>query len=759
MAQPSVPMPDRQTVGSTINADVLNDLPTAGNLFSALETMQAEAVADRFNSGGLNGGTPSHIVALLGSRNQTRYRIGDVDITGATAGTPLLFPDAAFWQRVDVATAMMPNELNVNGFAVSLAPLRPTPRWSGVVEAFGSSGQLIAPPSATRAPPIAQLDGWTRGSAVASGPIGSRTSLLVGASVTDSTTLHRQRESTREYARSAFSHFIVSPGTNSELRSIGWLQRTTNGTTVHLQSTYDRAKGAGPGWRLFGGYTQLVRAAASVSTVRVVDRLVDGPIPALLQPDDATERRWSLGARLPLAKRSHAALGGEYSSTAIRATHVADAIIAETVDGIPARVWWYTSPASASRREATTVSLFVSDRFKPSSKVDLDASLRFEAVRGRARGAAQGIDWYTLLPNIGVRWNLAHRFISAVFTSYRRSANQLTLDLIEHGDPAAPVGRVYRWDGPLENRSTLVARVGPGTADDPAFSAIDAHLRRPHTDEFVIGLNARLSQIWRMQIAGVARRESSLINLVNLGAPASSYRLFTIPDANADLVGTSDDQQLPVYDRLPESFGQDRYQLTNINQDAATTGAVVITARAQTSRLFMVIGATAAAVVGSGGNRGFRSYENDQDTIGEVLTNPNATTNARGRLFSDRAYTIKWTTVYKFPADIRLGLMARYQDGQPFSRMVVVSGLTQGAEAIQAFANGRSRFAFTGTLDMRLQKGIALGSGRLDVVLDVYNLLDMKKEVEESVVSGPRFRETTAVQPPRAAHVGLRMRF
>jgi hypothetical protein len=188
-------------------------------------------------------------------------------------------------------------------------------------------------------------------------------------------------------------------------------------------------------------------------------------------------------------------------------------------------------------------------------------------------------------------------------------------------------------------------------------------------------------------------------------------------------------------------------------------GAVVLTARVATDRLFLYIGATASAAVGSGGNRGFRVVENDQDTTGELFTNPNALTYARGRLFSDRAYTIKWTTVYRFPAAIRVGVIARYQDGQPFARLVIVPGLNQGVEAVQAFANGRSRFAFTGTLDVRLQKGLAAGGAQVDAILDIYNVLGMNKEVEEYVVTGDRFRTPTAVQPPRAFHVGVRLGF
>ena len=76
---------------------------------------------------------------------------------------------------------------------------------------------------------------------------------------------------------------------------------------------------------------------------------------------------------------------------------------------------------------------------------------------------------------------------------------------------------------------------------------------------------------------------------------------------------------------------------------------------------------------------------------------------ARGRLFTDRGFTIKWTTVYRFPGDVHAGVIARYQDGQPFSRFVIASDVNQGAELIRPYPNGDNRFTFTGTLDIRIE--------------------------------------------------------
>ena len=103
--------------------------------------------------------------------------------------------------------------------------------------------------------------------------------------------------------------------------------------------------------------------------------------------------------------------------------------------------------------------------------------------------------------------------------------------------------------------------------------------------------------------------------------------------------------------------------------------------------------------------------------------------------------------------------IARYQDGQPFSRIVIVPQLNQGAEGVQAYPNAGSRYTFTGTFDLRAQKGFRFGRTRVDLFLDAYNLFTRNNEVEEYVVSGPDFRTPTAIQPPQSVHLGLRVTF
>jgi hypothetical protein len=176
-------------------------------------------------------------------------------------------------------------------------------------------------------------------------------------------------------------------------------------------------------------------------------------------------------------------------------------------------------------------------------------------------------------------------------------------------------------------------------------------------------------------------------------------------------------------------------------------------------RLFILFGAAAYDADGVAASRGFLSSENDQGLLGEERLDPNASIYDRGRLFGDRAFAGKLAGIYRFPADVTVGAIARYHDGQPFSRIVIVPNLNQGAEIVRAFPSGGSRFTFTATLDLRVQKAFVVGGRRVAVFLDGYNVTNRSDEVEEQVVTGAAFRTPTAIQPPRSLHLGARFSF
>jgi len=762
---------------SVLPADALQDLPSTDSLFSTLETTHAPVVSDRF-SAGLNPAEPARLGAFLSSWNQTTFRIDDVDITSPQGGVPMFVPPIALWQMVAVTSGLAPADVTGPGVLVSLSPRRPSPTWSASGMVAGSRNPFVAAAS-NRAPAIARPDAWSHASVVFGGPVvPDRAGLLMAASTTRSSQFERGNSVAADAGiDSLFAHLIIGLG-NGELRTVGWLQAARSplshdlpyvqpgslkrDSSQHLQATWARSIPLHATWRIFAAVTQRDRdTTLSLTPSPTVERLIDGPASDLGGPVPGVERRWTVGVRAEeISKQAlgftHLFQAGVDGKAGQVRTNATDPVtVRELVAGMPARVWNY-SGTGAGYRSNRELAGYLSDRIALTQRVTLDATIRFDSVAGRARGATEHIAWNSWLPRAAVRWHVSDAGRVSVFTAYSRTADVLSLAVLAYGDPASSVSEVQRWNGTAAG--PVVALAGPGAGPNLTLTTIDPGTRRPITEEFAVGFELTPNAWPRLRFTSVRKRASQQLALVNIGVPASSYTVSFLPDPGPSLSDPVDDQMLPIYNRLPESFGRDRYVLTNPQQSDATFRGMTFNADGSWNRTFLSAGATMGWTMGLAGNRGFGPSENDLGIVGELFADPNAATHARGNLFSDRQYTVKIAGVYRFGHEVRVGAIARYQDGQAFSRMVIVPDLNQGTEAIRAFRSGKSRFTYTGTLDVRVQKGVVLpGSRRMVLFIDAYNVVNMAKEVEEWVATGPAFRTPTAVQPPRAIHVGLRL--
>jgi hypothetical protein len=290
-------------------------------------------------------------------------------------------------------------------------------------------------------------------------------------------------------------------------------------------------------------------------------------------------------------------------------------------------------------------------------------------------------------------------------------------------------------------------------------NVIDPDLKAPYAAEFFIGAEHRMGA-WRMRMTGVDRRERNLASLVNSGIPLSDYTTLDVADTGIDVDGNTTAQTLRLYGRTPSMLGRDRYTLTN--PDGLTSvyqGVDIMVDRELFRRWFFRFGGSAYRIESTGASRGFLSNENDHGVLGEAFLSPNALTSAEGRSFFDRAFVIKMSGAYRAPGDVRIGMVARYQDGLPFSRMVLTNAFIQGPDLVMAIPRGAQRFTYMFTLDAKVEKDVTFGRRQVGLILEAYNLTDATIEAAEYVVTGPDFRRVSAVQPPRAIRVGLRVGF
>jgi hypothetical protein len=770
---------DQPAEGTAFSEAWLRDLPTSRDPWSLLETMEPVAVADRMDTGGVWTGLPGRVTAHGTSLTQAAFRFAGAEaIDPLGTGTSLLDPDLAWLSSLRFATSLLPASVAGAGPVLEAIPRRPGDAWS-----LGLTGDIARPDKigdTTAAPPIARLDHWQSGSVTAGGPLTDRLSLLLAASARGAGRFEREEAlELGSRIRSGMGQLVFTPSTGQEARllAVGQaVERPYAGRAAAL----DAGSREVAGFALVQGEWLGRRREGTTATVKVThtrgtldstevllngttERLRDGPVPEIPLPGDHLRTRTSVEAQLEWPGR----LLGPHSTVQFGASAGREGATTTLVPGVwrtperlnrvGARVWEHTVGPTQAHWKATDAAAWVEARSDPARRLSVQAGGRLEWLGASAAGGAEDVSWLTLSPRLRARWRLGQKL--AVVAGLGQYRHRLPLSNLGFGDSFSPTANVYRWndrnaDGVflLPERGALVARVGPGAP----LASLDPGLRAPLTREVLLGIERR-SGPWAARFVGLYRRETRLLETVNVGVTASDYTMLTVADAGGDILGSADDQLLPVFERRASSFGADRYVLTNVTGDDAWHEGAEITIAREGERFGLLLGATAHRSDGPNGWRGFRASENDQGVVGERLDQPNADTFARGRLFSDRAYTIKVASRYAAPGDIRLGMVARYQDGQPFARLVIVPGLAQGTEFVPAVPNGRHRFEFAITVDARIEKGFHLGRARLAAVAEAFNLLANAHEVEEDVVTGPAFRTPIASQPPRVFRVGVRM--
>jgi len=154
---------------STLDLRALQDRPSAGNLFSLLETAQPEVVSDRF-SGSVNLAEPARLGVFLTSWTQTTFLMDGVDITSADRGGPLFVPPVLPWQRVGVISGAFPIDVSGPGLLVTLEPRRPPAQWEVSGTGAGSGSRFVGT-SGRLAPPISRPAGTGYATATVGGPI------------------------------------------------------------------------------------------------------------------------------------------------------------------------------------------------------------------------------------------------------------------------------------------------------------------------------------------------------------------------------------------------------------------------------------------------------------------------------------------------------------------------------------------------------------------------------------------------------------
>lgn len=772
---------DRQSIGEGFHVTDrwFTDPASARDVWALIETIAPYVIADRMDNGGLGTGR----TALLGSRGSswttTRMTFGGTTLIGPNGHGLMPFAlDLSAIGSASIMSGQAPVEYGTPGVVVALTPKAPARTRRGVADISFIAPRMVTRNALLHAPSLQRTDNAGEGNVLVEGPLGSRTGLLVSASRARIQFYERDRPARwTSSATSLFVHAIRRPGDEDQLRATGSVQRVSapfedrrqfrdrsvneDGTFVQLSATWDRSLSAGAHLEVVAG---LQRGAFRPDTTNALsgtmDRVWDGYVP--LPAADVTTTQWELNStlhRAPMAwrgARHDVRVGGTLRRAGQSSAFAGAVDIAEVVAGLPARVWRPATSSGTSRRSIFEGAAFIADRMAIGHNLTVEAGLRAEVTRGSILGSSQGVSWTTVSPRVSAQW---HYGPIAVFAAAGRYTDPLNLSHLRHGDPGEATMDVHRWTDPNADGQFTPAEAGVllwRAGRSAAIASIDPALKAPRTTELTTGAEMRFGKHFTIRTALIWRYMRSMLGSVNTGVTAASYDQRLIPDAGGDWDGPGDDTFVLVYDRRPESFGLDHYQLTNPADATAKYEGLETTWALRTEPAELHFGAMAYRSRSWAGHLGFGALENDPGVLGEVFERPNARPLLQGSYFFDRSYVGKLSGSVRLPLGMRWGFAARYQDGQPFSRIVVATGLRTGPEMIHAYRVARTRYTYSLTLDMRLQKLFTVAGHSAAVRVDVFNATQHKNELEENALTTPLFRLSTVVQPPLTFRLGLR---
>ncbi|HSF19874.1 MAG TPA: carboxypeptidase regulatory-like domain-containing protein [Vicinamibacteria bacterium] len=449
---------------------------------------------------------------------------------------------------------------------------------------------------------------------------------------------------------------------------------------------------------------------------------------------------------------------------------------------------------SADNRNTTTA-FFVQDTWSPSDRLTLNLGFRFGRQRAYyldseltpffssffPTGTIQGqtlTTWNNVAPRLGVTYDLSGSGRTVVKAHYGRYYNNIA-DTLSPGNPANVAFIRFKFldqnqnglfDGAQELGDIVTQSGTVGSSLEGASgTAVNPDLKPAYADEFsgsveheiVTDTSIRFSYVRKQQRNdyGQWNRAQQLPLLNGQGIPCGdavfpcptdpftgqTLRVQRVPDSTAN----AQDQ---VIDTFPGSDGD--YDTIQLAFNRRFTGAFFVQGsfdyqwrdelRRGTGESTSPLDADPLDV---GCDLGGASNCWQNHSLDVPFRQDN--TNWGARLLAR----------YVFPVEIALSGNFRYQSGWPWAPIHTVNIPGSGSSQVFLSNVDQNRSEDVVITDVRVEKGFAVGSGRISAMLDIYNLFNSNSEVNFSLRTGGNFNNIIATLDPRTLKIGVRYQF
>ncbi|MGH9383587.1 MAG: carboxypeptidase regulatory-like domain-containing protein [Vicinamibacterales bacterium] len=445
-------------------------------------------------------------------------------------------------------------------------------------------------------------------------------------------------------------------------------------------------------------------------------------------------------------------------------------ILLELVDGVATRAFLSNTPINSDHR-LETWAVFGQDRWMV-GRATVNVGARIDGVKAYlpAQSSPAG-SWVgarsfperdvfkfsaNVAPRLGLTYDLVGNGRTALKAYYGRFYNQFGSELAESSNQNALASLQVPWTDPNGN-----LRVDPGELNLSTFTGfaaglfppIDADAKRPHSDEFNVGIDHQLMPDFAVSISYHRRQHRDGLTVIDRARPASAYT--AIPRTYTDLQRGA--QTITAFSLDPTLVTRRDRLITNAESLRSDYDGVIFSVNKRLSnRWQMLAGLTLQSHKGFAHNGTFTDTGSTTD-----FNNPNYQLNrADSVVFTDIPWAFALSGSYALPYGTVVSGKYTASDGAPLNRTLSVSGLAQGTETIWVQPRGIDRVEVVNKfVDVRLAKRLTVGSTRLEGTLDIFNMLNANHVQGQIEAIGSTIGRPNRVLTPRIVRFGVTARF
>ncbi|HTI38920.1 MAG TPA: TonB-dependent receptor [Vicinamibacterales bacterium] len=812
----------KTNLATNLDADHLQNVPTARDVWSLLQNMAPQVVLDREDVGGSEGGLQAVFATHGSTWHQNTYALNGVNVTDPSAtGASGFYFDYDSFQDVQISTAQHPADVGTPGVYFNQVVKSGTDKFHGGSAYYFENGSTVGD----------NLTQELKNQGVASGSsinlFSDWTAQLGGPLIRDKVRFFTSWRDWRIHRN------VVDFPKSENTDLFSWLVNGTYQlnaknqiTGLATRQTYwkpnrnaDALIAPEATWieddifRIYQGRYNSSISNNALFDARISYLKIDFPLK--FQPDVTGPHTTELstGFQCCAAAQSYkfyrSRTSAEFSMSYFKndwlgANHdikggyqyfrgyartgadVLEAVDQNLFNGDGSYIIQYNTPLDSQDTFTGSV-LYLQDNVRPADKLTLNLGFRYEHNHGflPAQSSPAGrftgprdfpeqdlIHWNTGAARIGAVYDVfgTHKF--AIKGGYARYYHAIGTGFVDVSNQNGFGGTGYSWnDANHDQHYQLGEEVDQLFVFGGSITSVDPNLKQPHTDEGSFGVEFEAPKQIRVSAMFIGRRGRDLIAVTEIGVPQDStgYAPVTALDPGPDgTAGTSDDKQMTVFNQISTAANK---QLETNPSDFTTgfKGLEITVQRRFMNRWQFLTSYSVSKDNLSTAGVGVGAFSGEEEGAGtsSAFLSPNGKiNNTSGPSFFDRTHILKMDGSYEVPRwDMNVAAVVKVQSGTPFGRSLTVdkdingNAFNQGPITIFAEPRDSRRFPTLKTMDFRVSKIVRVQQQRFEVIGDFFNLFNVSTVTNENSNTGPDFGKPTNILGPRAFRIGGRWSF